>query len=167
MTLSFVTDNEPNGHRLLFRRKKRQEETIMTGKKLQRLLAELKAKMQKIEQELQQRKAEYDLYSAKYSELVEQSLTKESYERLKDELLSLQEAIAKERDKELFLETGIRYYDIIRNGTFREKLRGKYKTLTEQDVAEGACYLPVGNGAFTNNTLMRQTIYWKRNGYAY
>ena len=79
----------------------------------------------------------------------------------------LQEAIAKERDKELFLETGIRYYDIIRNGTFREKLRGKYKTLTEQDVADGGYYLPVGSGAFTNNTLMRQTLYWKRNGYAY
>ena len=79
----------------------------------------------------------------------------------------LQEAIAMERDKELFLETGIRYYDIIRNGTFREKLRGKYKTLTDQDVADGALYLPLGNGAFSNNTLMRQTIYWKRNGYAY
>ena len=72
----------------------------MTGKKLQRLLAELKAKLQKIEQELQQRKAEYDLYSAKYSELVEQSLTKESYERLKDELLSLQEAIVKLQKRE-------------------------------------------------------------------
>lgn len=79
----------------------------------------------------------------------------------------LQEAIAKERDKELFLEAGIRFYDIIRNGTFREKLRGKFKTLTDQDVADGAYYLPVGNGAFTNNTLMKQTVYWKRNGYAY
>ena len=70
-------------------------DNLLNEEKLQRLLAELKAKLQKIEQELQQRKAEYDLYSAKYSELVEQSLTKESYERLKDELLSLQEAIAK------------------------------------------------------------------------
>ena len=79
----------------------------------------------------------------------------------------MQEAIAKERDKELFLEAGIRFYDIIRNGTFREKLRGKFKTLTHQDVDDGAYYLPVGNGAFTNNTLMKQTVYWKRNGYAY
>lgn len=68
-------------------------DNLLNEEKLQRLLAELKAKMQKIEQELQQRKAEYDLYSAKYSELVEQSLTKESYERLKDELLSLQEQL--------------------------------------------------------------------------
>ena len=37
----------------------------------------------------------------------------------------------------------------------------------ERDVADGAYYLPVGNGAFTNNTLMKQTVYWKRNGYAY
>lgn len=75
-------------------------DNLLNEEKLQRLLAELKAKMQKIEQELQQRKAEYDLYSAKYSELVEQSLTKESYERLKDELLSLQEAIAKLQKRE-------------------------------------------------------------------
>lgn len=68
-------------------------DNLLNEEKLQRLLAELKAKLQKIEQELQQRKAEYDLYSAKYSELVEQSLTKESYERLKDELLSLQEQL--------------------------------------------------------------------------
>lgn len=69
-------------------------DNLLNEEKLQRLLAELKAKLQKIEQELQQRKAEYDLYSAKYSELQDQSLSKESYERLKDELLSLQEAIA-------------------------------------------------------------------------
>lgn len=75
-------------------------DNLLNEEKLQRLLAELKAKLQKIEQELQQRKAEYDLYSAKYSELVEQSLTKESYERLKDELLSLQEAIAKLQKRE-------------------------------------------------------------------
>lgn len=75
-------------------------DNLLNEEKLQRLLAELKAKLQKIEQELQQRKAEYDLYSAKYSELVEQSLTKESYERLKDELLSLQEAIVKLQKRE-------------------------------------------------------------------
>lgn len=69
-------------------------DSLLNEEKLQRLLAELKAKLQKIEQELQQRKAEYDLYSAKYSELQDQRLSKESYERLKDELLSLQQSIA-------------------------------------------------------------------------
>lgn len=69
-------------------------DNLLNEEKLQRLLAELKAKLQKIEQELQQRKAEYDLYSAKYSELQDQRLSKESYERLKDELLSLQQSIA-------------------------------------------------------------------------
>lgn len=69
-------------------------DNLLNEEKLQRLLAELKAKLQKIEQELQQRKAEYNLYSAKYSELQDQRLSKESYERLKDELLSLQQSIA-------------------------------------------------------------------------
>lgn len=66
-------------------------DNLLNEEKLQRLLAELKAKLQKI---VQQRKAEYDLYSAKYSELQDQRLSKESYERLKDELLSLQQSIA-------------------------------------------------------------------------
>lgn len=77
----------------------------------------------------------------------------------------LKEAIARERDKELFLEPFIRYNDIVRNGTFREKMQGKFKTLTEQDVADGALYWPVYSDAFKDNTLMRQTIYWKRNGH--
>ena len=79
----------------------------------------------------------------------------------------LKKVIALEREKELFLEYGARYYDIVRNGTFREKLRGKYKTLTDQDVKDGALFLPVGSKAFNDNTLMKQTPYWFRNGYAY
>lgn len=81
---------------------------------------------------------------------------------------NLKEVIALEREKELFLETpNLRYFDIVRNGTFREKLRGKYKTLTDQDVTDGALYIPVSIAAFDNNTLMKQTPYWTRNGYAY
>lgn len=78
----------------------------------------------------------------------------------------LAEVIAREREKELFLENDIRYYDIIRNGAFREKLLGDFQTLTDQDVQDGALYLPVGLYAFNNNTLMTQTPYWKRNGFA-
>ena len=77
-------------------------------------------------------------------------------------------AIQDERDRELFIEgLAIRYYDIVRNGTFRERLKGKFKTLTDRDVEDGALYFPVANTAFYNNTLMLQTPYWKRNGYAY
>lgn len=79
----------------------------------------------------------------------------------------LKEAIALEREKELFLEgLQLRYFDVIRNGTFREKLQGDFKTLTDQDVVEGALFLPVNSDAFYNNTLMVQTPYWKRNGFA-
>lgn len=78
----------------------------------------------------------------------------------------LKEAIAVERDRELFCEgITIRFFDILRNGTFREKLRGGFKTLTDQDVADGALFLPVGKSAFFNNTLMRQNIYWKKQGF--
>lgn len=79
---------------------------------------------------------------------------------------SLKEAIQNERDRELFLEgINTRFFDMVRNGMFREKLRGKFKTLTDQDVADGALFVPVGSIAFSNNTRMIQTTYWKRNGY--
>lgn len=115
-------------------------DNLLNEEKLQRLLAELKAKLQKIEQELQQRKAEYDLYSAKYSELVEQSLTKESYERLKDELLSLQEAIAKlqkreeqcqaEKTDNLLTQENISQ-DLAKIGQMIEKLKLHQETLQQ------------------------------------
>lgn len=67
--------------------------------------------------------------------------------------------IFRERERELFGE-GQRYYDIVRNGYFREVLLGNYKTLTDQDVKNGALYLSVGSNAFLNNSLMTQNIYW-------
>lgn len=74
---------------------------------------------------------------------------------------SLSEAIATERERELFLEgINTRYFDIVRNGTFREKLRGKFKTLTDEDVKKGALYLPVGADMARYNTLATQTPYW-------
>lgn len=80
----------------------------------------------------------------------------------------LADAIQAERDRELFIEgLATRYFDVVRNGTYRERLRGSFKTLTDEDVRDGALFLPVGYGAFRGNTLMLQTPYWKRNGYAY
>ena len=77
-------------------------------------------------------------------------------------------AIQDERDREFFCEgLTIHYFDVVRNGTFRERLRGNFKTLTDKDVEDGALFLPVSRLAFRNNTLMLQTPYWKRNGYAY
>ena len=107
-------------------------DNLLNEEKLQRLLAELKAELQKIEQELQQRKDEYDFYRTKYSELQDQSLSKESYERLKDELLSLQEAIAKlqKREEHLraekadnLLEQEKLSQDLIETGRLIEKLQ--------------------------------------------
>ena len=80
----------------------------------------------------------------------------------------LQDEIQDERERELFIEgISIRYFDCVRNGTFRERLKGKFKTLTDKDVEDGALYFPVGKPAFNNNTLILQTPYWRRNGYAY
>ena len=67
-------------------------------------------------------------------------------------------------DKKVFFTT--RYFDIVRNRTFREKLRGKFKTLSDQDVKDGALFFPISFDAFQNNTKMTQNIYWKRNGFA-
>ncbi|WP_155828491.1 RagB/SusD family nutrient uptake outer membrane protein [Butyricimonas synergistica] len=80
----------------------------------------------------------------------------------------LQDEIQDEREREFFCEgISMRYFDCVRNGNYRERLRGKFKTLTEQDVEDGALFIPVGKMAFFNNTLMLQTPYWKANGYAY
>lgn len=73
----------------------------------------------------------------------------------------LQLAVFKEREKELILE-GHRYYDIVRNGLdyIHTYLEGNFKTLTRQDIVDGALYFPVGSGAFDLNDKMRQTLYW-------
>lgn len=69
-------------------------------------------------------------------------------------------AIQRERDRELLFEAGIRYYDYVRNKIYNQ-LPGNFATLTEADVAAGALYFPVGKNAFSDNTLMKQTQYWK------
>lgn len=68
--------------------------------------------------------------------------------------------IFNERERELYGE-GQRYYDIVRNGYFRDVLFGNYKTLTDEDVKNGALYLPIGEiNAKNNNSLMTQNIFW-------
>ncbi|MEI3422326.1 MAG: RagB/SusD family nutrient uptake outer membrane protein [Butyricimonas faecihominis] len=75
----------------------------------------------------------------------------------------IQLAIFKERERELLFE-GHRYYDIIRNGLeyIHTYMDGNYKTLDQQDVKEGALFLPIGDEAFNLNDLIRQNIYWSR-----
>ena len=67
--------------------------------------------------------------------------------------------IFNERDRELFGESR-RYYDIIRNGYVRDELQGNYVTLKEEDIKNGALYLPVSQQASYKNPLMKQNIYW-------
>ena len=71
----------------------------------------------------------------------------------------LRYAIFKEREKELLLE-GQRYYDIIRNDYVRMELKGNYQTVTNQDLKDGALFLMIGDGAFSQNPLLRQNTYW-------
>lgn len=73
----------------------------------------------------------------------------------------LRYAIFKEREKELLLE-GQRYYDIIRNDYVRTELRGNFRTVTNQDLKDGALFLMIGSGAFNRNPLLRQNAYWHR-----
>lgn len=73
----------------------------------------------------------------------------------------LKYAIFKEREKELIME-GHRYYDIIRNSYWKTELLGGFKTLTDEEVREGALYLPISEEAFTLNDVLRQNRYWAK-----
>ena len=72
---------------------------------------------------------------------------------------SIRREIFNERRRELFGE-GQYYFDIVRNGYYREMLRGKFKTLTDEEVRNGALYTWVSSDAFEKNTLMTQNRYW-------
>ena len=73
----------------------------------------------------------------------------------------LRYTIFKEREKELIIE-GHRYWDIIRNGYVRTELDGNFKTLTDQDIKDGALFLMISPEAFDGNPLLRQNTYWFR-----
>lgn len=70
----------------------------------------------------------------------------------------LQREIFHERERELFGE-GHRYYDAVRNG-YLEELGSAYRSLSQQDIKNGALYLPVNERAFNKNDLMTQNTYW-------
>ena len=72
---------------------------------------------------------------------------------------SLRKEIFLERERELFGE-GQRYYDVVRNGYFREELSSVHAALTDNDIRDGALYLPVSRNSFIKNPLMKQNIYW-------
>lgn len=73
----------------------------------------------------------------------------------------LQKLIFREREKELLFEGG-RYYDVIRNGSdyVRLELGEGFRNLSDNDIKNGALYLPVPKSAFENNDLMIQNTYW-------
>ncbi|MCM5662657.1 RagB/SusD family nutrient uptake outer membrane protein [Galbibacter mesophilus] len=73
----------------------------------------------------------------------------------------LQYAIFKEREKELLMENG-RYYDVLRNNYIDTELPEAFSLLSDQDIQDGALYLHIGQAAFTNNSLLKQNIYWNR-----
>lgn len=78
----------------------------------------------------------------------------------------LQRTIFKEREKEFILESGHRYFDILRNNYIKTELRGKFKELTNSEIMKGALVLPIPSGAYEDNngsvinTLIRQKEYW-------
>lgn len=70
----------------------------------------------------------------------------------------LRREVFRERQRELFGE-GHRYYDIVRNG-YLDELSYAYQALSEQDIRNGALYLPVPEKAFDKNDLMTHNVYW-------
>ena len=80
----------------------------------------------------------------------------------------LKRAIFHEREREFVMENDTRYYDILRNGYIKTDLPGKWRTLTQQYIADGALNLPVPYGAQRDkdgkviNGLILQRPYWHR-----
>lgn len=78
----------------------------------------------------------------------------------------LKKAIFKERERELLGENDERYYDILRNNYVKEELLGKFRTLTNADIRNGALFLPIPVSAYrdkdglTVNTKIHQPKYW-------
>lgn len=66
--------------------------------------------------------------------------------------------IFRERERELFGE-GHRYFDAVRNG-YLDEISTVVGNLTDSEIDMGALYLPVAQGAFSNNNIMRQNKYW-------
>lgn len=89
----------------------------------------------------------------------------------------LRKEIFYERERELFGE-GQRYFDIVRNGYYRDEYPYKYPDtyqnydekgyllskecaeLTDNDIKNGAFYLPVAKTSMDENTVVKQNIYW-------
>lgn len=72
----------------------------------------------------------------------------------------LRYTIYKERERELLMEE-FRYFDIVRNGYVRQELMGKHKTLSDQDMIDGALFNAVDLDEFSKNPKMTQNVYWK------
>lgn len=78
--------------------------------------------------------------------------------------LNLQDAIFREREKELIFE-GHRYFDIIRNGEayiLNELEAGKNGIITPNTLKEGILYYPINIRAFSLNEKLRQNLYWSK-----
>lgn len=80
--------------------------------------------------------------------------------------------IFREREKELLFEDH-RWYDVVRNGWnhlhghvdhdfIREELSLAYRQLTNQDILDGALFLPTDQSLLNNNELIRQNVYWNK-----
>lgn len=82
-----------------------------------------------------------------------------SYPSAKD-TEGLQKAIFREREKELIYENH-RFFDIMRNkGYYKTELPANMRKLTEQEVLDGALYLPEARDAFENNSKLLPNKYW-------
>ncbi len=86
------------------------------------------------------------------------------YEGNKDAVM-LRKEIFRERERELLGE-GHRYFDIVRNGVnprdnyYLKQISEDYANLSDSDIANGALYMPVSDGAFTKNPYMKQNTFW-------
>lgn len=73
----------------------------------------------------------------------------------------LKYAVFHERERELLME-GHRFYDIVRNGLeyINTYLPSAFRTLTLNDVKNGAIFYAISEAAFVQNDLLEQNTYW-------
>lgn len=77
----------------------------------------------------------------------------------KDSEGSVYYMVFKEREKELLAESH-RWFDCLRTGYWRTELSPQIGALTEQEIEDGAFFLPVSKDAFVNQPQLRQNKYW-------
>ena len=102
-------------------------DNLLDEAKLAQLLQDLQREIKKLKAEIQQRKTEYATYCVQYKELEEQELTKEGYDGVQEEIVSLHKQLEELAAKRLKLKA-----DKVRNTSEQDKAEENLSALVKQ-----------------------------------